>query len=117
MRSRCLSTTNNDYRHYGGRGIRICKRWDVFENFLADMGNRPPETTLDRINNDGDYTPSNCRWATRKQQCGNKRMCIYVEHKTERVTLKEYARRVGRPYNTLLSRIQRYGWSIEEALL
>ena len=73
MRGRCLNNKNKHYSSYGGRGITICKRWGKFENFLEDMGERPKGRSLDRVNNDGNYTPSNCRWATPKQQTVNRR--------------------------------------------
>lgn len=73
MRFRCNSPKSPIYRHYGGRGIRVCARWSKFENFLKDMGERPTGLELDRINNDGDYKPSNCRWTTRKEQARNTR--------------------------------------------
>jgi hypothetical protein len=73
MRKRCLSTTAINYANYGGRGIKVCQRWDSFENFLADMGPRPEGLTLERINNEGDYEPSNCKWATYKEQGANRR--------------------------------------------
>ncbi len=74
MMSRCNNLSHNAYHNYGGRGIRVCERWRTYENFLADMGRKPsPELSLDRIDNDGNYEPSNCRWATIKEQIANQR--------------------------------------------
>ena len=103
MRKRCRA--NKKYRaQYYDRGIRVCDRWSEFPAFLSDMGECPPGLTLDRIDNDGNYEPGNCRWATAKQQCNNTRRNRYIEHKGQRLTLAQWSRRTGLPYSTIWKR-------------
>ena len=73
MKARCQNPNHPDYKYYGGRGVEVCERWQDFANFLADMGERSEGLTLDRINNEGNYEPGNCRWTTRKEQRQNQR--------------------------------------------
>ena len=73
MKQRCYNSHNKDFKNYGGRGIQVCERWMIFENFLVDMGERPEDKTIDRIDNDGNYEPSNCKWSTHLEQIHNRR--------------------------------------------
>lgn len=85
MIARCTYPKNNRFHRYGGRGISVCGRWRKFENFLADMGDRPPGLSIDRRNNDGNYEPSNCKWSTPKEQAANR--CTARRRNEERQTV------------------------------
>lgn len=104
MRQRCLNPKNKAYKNYGGRGITICERWNTFENFLADMGNKPEGFELERIDVNGNYEPSNCKWATPLEQSRNRRVTVFVELDGKRRTLKEWAIRFGIKYHTAYAR-------------
>jgi hypothetical protein len=116
MLDRCENKTYREYPDYGGRGIKICERWHDFNNFYADMGKRPQNTTLDRIDNDGNYEPSNCRWANAKTQANNRRSNTLITFNGKTQTLQQWADETGIYKNTISMRINHYGWSIEKAL-
>lgn len=106
MITRCNERYATEYKNYGGRGIKVCKRWKKFENFLKDMGERPSGKTLDRINNDGNYEPSNCRWATPKEQKRNSRTSRFIVINGEKKTIAEWAEISSISYRTLYDRIR-----------
>lgn len=109
MRQRCTNPNQGSYESYGGRGISVCERWESsFENFIADMGEAPSKThSLDRIDNNGPYSPENCRWATPLQQGANKRNNRRLEHDDKSMTVKEWCRELKLPKSTLLNRLNR----------
>lgn len=117
MRQRCHNPSNKGYFRYGARGIYVCDRWrDSFENFLADMGRRPgPEYSLDRIDNDGPYSPDNCRWATGSEQANNTRRNAVLEIGGERATVSEWASKVGVTPHLIFNRLAK-GWSPRDAV-
>ena len=120
MKDRCYNPNNKSFKNYGGRGIMVCDRWlNSFENFLVDMGKRPSvKLSIDRIDNNGNYEPSNCRWATAKEQQDNKRNLhnqIFIHYNGERVTLSSFADTHNIPKGTIHSRISR-GYTPQEAV-
>lgn len=117
MISRCKNDWNVSYKYYGGRGIRVCDRWLEYAAFREDMqhGYIQGVTSLDRINNDGNYEPSNCRWATVKEQARNTRKNVWLEHKGERLCLTDWGIRIGCKPQVISLRLKR-GWTVDEAL-
>ena len=109
MKRRCKNKTVAMWDRYGGRGISYCDRWEVFENFLEDMGIRPAGHSLDRVDPDGNYEPNNCRWASRDQQENNKTNCVIIEHEGQGMTIAQWSRKTGIAYKTLQNRYTRAG--------
>lgn len=116
MRSRCANQKLASWKNYGARGIRVCKRWDRFENFYADMGEPPTANhSIERINNDGNYEPGNCRWATREEQNRNTRRTRFYEMNGVKKTPAEWAEAHGLPAKAVRKRLWK-GWPIERAV-
>lgn len=116
MIQRCTNPNNERFLDYGGRGITVCPQWRSFEQFMVDMGPRPARMTIDRINNDGNYEPGNCRWATRYEQNLNTRQNVWIEFSGERKSLSQWAKATGIDRRVIRNRIRKYGWSVERAL-
>lgn len=122
MRSRCSCSYDKEYKRYGARGIRVCKEWEDFSTFqkwALDNGYRDDvergKCTLDRIDNDGSYCPSNCRWVSVKEQSNNRRSNRYIEYRGECHTTAEWSEILGINRSMLDRRINALGWSIERA--
>jgi hypothetical protein len=113
MMVRCHKPTATSYPNYGARGIVVCERWHKFENFLADIGERPSSNhSLDRIDNDGNYEPGNCRWATQEEQLNNTRVNVKITYNGETLTAIQWARKLGMAPHTVYNRHSK-GWSPE----
>ncbi|WP_374712976.1 hypothetical protein [Symbiobacterium terraclitae] len=117
MKHRCLNPADKHYANYGGRGIRICDEWLVFENFLewARASGYREGLTIERINNDGNYEPGNCKWVPKPEQSNNTRRSKLVTFRGRTMTLKDWAEELGLPYHLLQVRLTKYGWSVERA--
>jgi hypothetical protein len=113
---RCLNPNDRAFHHYGGRGITIDPRWLRFENFLADMGPRPDGMELDRIDNDGPYSPQNCRWATRQEQMKNTRRTRLIVLGGKTMCVKDAAREIGIKNDRIAIRVHKKGISHQEAI-
>ena len=117
IRARCNNKSQTSWVHYGGRGIKICSEWDsfdVFERWALQNGYND-SLSIDRINNDGDYEPQNCRWATRKEQRRNTRQNRYVTYRGYTASLIEVCEKFGKNYDRVDDRIRR-GWTIDDAM-
>jgi len=116
MLQRCRNPRNPAFGRYGGRGITVCDRWQLFENFYADTGPRPTlRHSIDRIDNDGNYEPGNCRWATTHEQARNRSDNYLIEWRGETRCLSEWCEIVGLTYSTVKGRLDS-GWPVERAL-
>lgn len=118
MKDHCFNPRNRMYKYYGGRGVKVCKRWvKSYVNFVFDMGRKPSkEYSLDRINVNGNYTPKNCRWATAKEQTSNRRINRWFTYKGVTKHLDDWARESKIGFSTFKTRIYR-GWPFIKALL
>jgi hypothetical protein len=116
MRARCKGS-HPCQKYWAERGIKVCERWQTYENFLADMGRKPsPKHSLDRIDVNGDYTPENCRWATRTEQANNTTKTKWVEFEGQQRPVCEVARVVGLKPATLYARVFKLGWPLDKAI-
>lgn len=115
LRERCNNKKGRSYIRYGGRGIKVCKEWDKYTNFLKDMGEQPKGMLLDRIDNSLGYCKSNCRWTDTKTQMRNRDITKRVKYKGKLKTLGEWSEYLEMPYYLLYARIFNYKWSVERA--
>jgi hypothetical protein len=116
MVQRCEDTGHREFRRYGGRGVTVCAQWHEFENFLADLGERPSGLSLDRIDGDGNYEPGNCRWADWKTQNRNRRSYNHMlTHDGKTMTASAWAEFAGMSQQALYRRLKA-GWSVADAI-
>ncbi len=115
MIQRCTNPNVPNYKDYGGRGIKVCARWKKFENFLTDMGKKPKRLSLERVNNNGNYEPTNCIWASMRTQAGNTRRNIVFTARGKTGCLSSICRFFKKNYGTVYWRIEN-GWKIDDAL-
>jgi hypothetical protein len=115
MLDRYYNPNDSKFKNYGGRGISVCSRWHDIAFFNEDMGDPPNEYSIDRINNDGNYEPGNCRWATREEQARNTSATVLLEYKGATKPLAEWADKLGLNYGMVWQRIKRGGWPVARA--
>lgn len=116
MLQRCENPDNESYCNYGGRGIYVSEEWHSFEAFYADMGDKPPKMSLERIDNNGPYSKGNCKWATMKQQLNNRRINRSITAFGRTQTISQWAEETGLKWHTIRDRIDRHKWPVEKAL-
>lgn len=115
MMMRCYNPNRKLYHHYGGRGIKVCKRWHTFANFFADMGLRPGRLTVERKNGLGHYEPDNCVWASRKTQAVNRCTSVFITYQGLRMCRKDWEEYLGLTRGVLYARLKA-GWPLERAM-
>lgn len=116
MMDRCHLPTSQSFARYGARGISVCQRWQSFENFYADMGNKPAGKSLERIDVNGDYCPENVVWADAKTQANNRRSNVVLEHNGKKQTMQQWCDELDLKIGTVWARLNVYGYSVEKAL-
>jgi hypothetical protein len=120
MKRRCQNSKDTNFARYGGRGIKVCERWQKFENFYKDMGAQPNGLTIERIDGNKDYQPDNCKWATYKEQANNvssnQRYTLLIDGKWQTKNVTQWAEHFGIKPSTVFTRLFR-GWSISQALV
>ena len=117
MKSRCFNPNHKNYLDYGGRGIKVCDLWLNFENFLADMGLKPTaKYSIDRIDNDGDYCPDNCKWSTQTEQVNNRRSNRLITIDDVTLTIAQWAKKMGFGKKVIGDRLK-LGWSEFDAVM
>lgn len=116
MRGRCNDENNNEYHRYGGRGISVCEQWSSFEVFLKDMGPRPDGMSIDRVDPNGNYEPSNCKWSTPKEQSRNKRNNVVLTIDGESKTVVEWSEAENAASDKNIYNRIRLGWTHKEAV-
>lgn len=115
MISRCVNSNHPSFHNYGGRGIKVCKKWTSFKEFYKDMGDVPVGKSIERVDNNGSYNPENCKWATVREQSLNRRTNRILCYGGKRRSLSEWSEKLKIPRTTIHNRLMR-GWSINDAL-
>ena len=116
MKDRCVNTKAFKYKYYGGKGVKVSDEWQSFENFYRDMGDVPDKMSLDRIDTNGNYEKSNCRWATVMEQAANKTNNMFLDIGIEKIHLMEASRRYPIKMKTIWARVKKYGWTDRQAV-